>query len=139
MWQKSVIKEKIDKLLQGQHFLRHVGFEVLEIEENLFSMELTVREIHKQQLGFVHGGVILTIADIVAGFSAYTVAPAEKNVVTADIRVSFLNPGVGGKIYAKGYVLKKGEKLIFCEAEVFDYREDSKVMIAKASATMAII
>jgi uncharacterized protein (TIGR00369 family) len=98
-----------------------------------------LEEIHKQQHGMAHGGVTATIADIVAGFAAYTVIGDEQHVVTAELKVSYLHPGFGPRLRAVGTVLKAGSKLVFCEAEVYSVGENEPLLIAKATGTMAVI
>jgi uncharacterized protein (TIGR00369 family) len=83
--------------------------------------------------------VVATLADIVAGFAAYTMVPGDHHVVTGELKVSYLNPGVGSELHAIGYVLKSGRKIQFCEAEVYDIRQEEKVLIAKASTSMIVI
>ncbi|WP_317195532.1 PaaI family thioesterase [Rufibacter psychrotolerans] len=117
-----------------------LGFEIETIEIGLVEGQLQLEEKHKQHKGFAHGGVIATLADIVMGFAAVTLVPADQHVVTADLKVSYLNPGVGTALFAKGWVLKQGKRLNFCEAEIFTINgQGEKNMIAKASATMATL
>lgn len=133
---KTSINEKLDR----QFFMKLLGFEITAIDEGKIEGELTLQDIHKQHKGFVHGGVIATVADIVAGFAAVSLVPKDHHVVTVEIKVSYLNPGVGAKLFAKGWVLKQGRKLNFCEAEVYILAEGKEpVLIAKASATMATL
>ncbi|MFC0610412.1 PaaI family thioesterase [Rufibacter quisquiliarum] len=117
-----------------------LGFEIETIEVGRIEGRLRLEEKHKQHKGFVHGGVTATLADIVMGFAAVSLVPADYHVVTADLRVSYLNPGVGEELVAKGWVLKQGRKLNFCEAEIFSIDgQGQETLIAKASATMATI
>lgn len=117
-----------------------LDFEIETIEVGEITGRLVLQEKHKQHKGFVHGGVTATIADIVMGFAAVTLVPADQHVVTADLRVSYLNPGVGEELFARGWVIKQGKMLNFCEAEIFSKDgAGKKVLIAKASATMATI
>ncbi|MEM7108089.1 MAG: PaaI family thioesterase [Bacteroidota bacterium] len=132
---KSRILEHLDR----QYFMKHIGFRLDLIEPGQTEGYLDFEQIHQQQKGFAHGGLIATLADITAGFAAVTLVAADCGVVTGEIKVSYLNPGVGDKLRAKGWVLKQGKKMSFCEAEVFaEYRAKQK-MIAKASATMVTI
>ena len=94
---------------------------------------------HFQQTGLVHGGVTATLADIVAGFAAYTLVPKNHDVVTAELRVSYLRPGKGTKLVAEGKVIKPGRKLIFCESEVCTVVNHQKETIAKSSSVMSIV
>ena len=133
-------KNTILQKLERQTFMQHIGFRITNIAEGLIEGELNLQEEHKQQKGFVHGGLTATVADIVAGFAAVSLVPPGHHVVTAELKISYLNPGVGTKLTAKGWVLKQGRKMNFCEAEVYCTNEHQQpVLIAKASATMATI
>jgi uncharacterized protein (TIGR00369 family) len=133
---RADIKEKLER----QEFMKLMGFEVTKIEVGRVEGELTLEQRHKQHKGFAHGGVIATLADIVAGFAAVSLVPKNHHVVTAEIKVSYFHPGVGDKLLAKGFVLKQGRKINFCEAEVYVVKgEQEPLLIAKASASMANI
>ncbi len=133
---KNTVKEK----LRRQFYMHLLDFEIENIEVGEITGRLRLQEKHKQHKGFVHGGVTATIADIVMGFAAVTLVSAQQHVVTANLQISYLNPGLGEELFARGWVLKQGKSLNFCEAEIFS--EDStgkRILIAKASATMATI
>lgn len=132
-------KSRVEKFLERQYFMKLVGFELKVIEEGRTEGWLDLKQQHQQQTGLVHGGVTATLADIVAGFAAYTVVPEDHHVVTGEIKVSYFNPGKGDKLQAIGWVLKQGRKLNFCEAEVWCHSGDQKTLIAKATTTMATI
>ena len=126
---------RIRQKLSNQHFMHLIGADLTTIEPGRVEAELALEQQHQQHRGFAHGGLVATMADLVAGFAAVTLVPENYGVVTADLRVSYLHPGVGEKLRAVGWVLKAGRRLHFCEAEVWC---DDK-MIAKASATMAVV
>ncbi|MDQ3290104.1 MAG: PaaI family thioesterase [Bacteroidota bacterium] len=133
---QNTIRERLKK----QNFMALVGFEITKIAEGEVEGELLLTPKHQQHKGFVHGGVTATLADITAGLAAISLVPADHHVVTADLKISYLNPGVGEKLFARGWVLKQGRKLNFCEAEIFCHSSGKPaVLIAKASATMATI
>lgn len=132
---KSLIIEK----LKGQHFMHHIGFELTSIEPGEVKGEMQIEEYIKQQTGFIHGGATATFADLVMGFAAYSLVRSDQVVVTADLRISYLNPGIGETVIAKGWVIKPGSKLIFCEGEIVTIKNGVETLIAKASATMAVV
>jgi uncharacterized protein (TIGR00369 family) len=131
--------KRIEQYLKRQHFMKLIGFELTEIEEGRTRGELLLSNDHQQQTGLVHGGVTATIADIVSGFAAYTVVLSSHHVVTVELRVSYLRPGIGTKLVAEGTVLKYGKKLVFCESQVWVVEESKEELIAKASAVMSIV
>ncbi len=129
-------KKRVLKIFERNHFGIHLQFKFHEIEAGRVSGEMPLIEEHLQQDGFAHGGIILAISDLVAGLAAYSITPPPYKVLTAEIKVSYLRPGVGDKLIGYGYVLKKGRKLHFCEAEVFCGTPQK--LIAKASTIMAV-
>ena len=129
------LEVRIRRKLERQHFMHLIGASITRIEPGRIEAELALGQQHQQQRGYAHGGLVATMADLAAGFAAVTLVPDTLGVVTADLRVSYLNPGIGTTMKAVGWVLKAGRKLHFCEAEVWC---DDK-LVAKASATMAVV
>ena len=129
------LEPRIRRKLERQHFMHLIGADLTRIEPGRIEAELSLSQQHQQQRGFAHGGLVATMADLAAGFAAVTLVPENYGVVTSDLKVSYLNPGVGQRIKAIGWVLKAGRRLHFCEAEVWC----DDVLVAKASATMAVL
>ncbi len=141
MWKpaETNYKEIIEKKISNNQFMHFLGFKITHIDAGAVEGELDLVKHHMQQADFLHGGVTSTVADIVAGFAAFTLIKESQNLVTVDLRVSFLNPGLGEKLFAKGFVIKAGQKLFFSEAEVWMEHHSKKILIAKASGTFAVI
>ncbi len=132
-------KLRIEKHLLNQEFMHHIGFNLDVIEAGKVEGRMQLEKKHLQQAGLVHGGVIATVADIVAGFSAYSLVGVEDKVVTGELKISYLRPAKGDVLYAKGWVLKQGRKINFCEAEVYVLNGDEAKLVAKATTSMIII
>ena len=129
------LEARIRRKLIRQHFMHLIGADLTVITPGRVEAEVTMGQQHLQQRGFAHGGLIATLADLVAGFAAVTLIPDNFGLVTSDLKISYLHPGVGQQLKAIGWVLKAGRRLHFCEAEVWC----DGLLIAKASATMAVI
>lgn len=137
-------EKRVRKFLEGQRFMHLIGFDLQVISEGRTEGWLTLEQKHQQQKGYAHGGLIATLADITAGFAAYTLVPEDHHVVTAEIKVSYFLPAVGQKLHAIGWVLKQGRKINFCEAEIWDVTEEEgkepqRRLIAKATTSMATV
>lgn len=132
-------KERVERHLENQNFMHHIEFNLQKIEVGYTEGELKLEAIHHQQDGFAHGGLIATIADIVAGFAAYTLVAIDQHVVTGEIKISYFAKGDGDTLKAKGKVIKAGKRLNFCEAEVYSIKGDKETLIAKASTSMITI
>lgn len=132
----SDFKARVEKYLLKQNFMHHIGFKLHTIEPGYTEGELKMEPMHHQQDGFAHGGLVATIADIVAGFAAYTLVGGKEHVVTGEIKISYFKKGMGSLLRARGTVIKPGKRLNFCEAEVYSVEENAETLIAKASTTM---
>lgn len=137
---KINMKSFLNERLKTNHFIAHMGLILEDVDSGYAEMSLDVETHHLQQNGFMHGGVTATLCDVVTGIAAYTTVSEEKNVVTADLKVSYLNPSTTSKVLGVGRVVKAGKFLIFCEGQVFDVHEDgSKVLVASCTSIMASV
>lgn len=119
--------------------MHHMNFNLDVIEAGRTEGQLVIEPMHFQQDGFVHGGVIATIADIVAGFSAVSLVGKDQSVVTGELKISYFSKGEGDKLKAIGKVVKAGKRMNFCEAEVYNVLEGEEKLIAKATTSMITI
>jgi len=119
--------------------MKHIGMELLEIKPGKVSGALEIKAFHKQQHKMLHGGVISTMADIVMGFAAYTLAKPGQGMVTSSLQVQYIKPGMGELVKAEAVVVKPGNLLYYVEADIWSYEGKEKVLIAKAQSTMCTI
>ncbi|MFY8109627.1 MAG: PaaI family thioesterase [Bacteroidia bacterium] len=132
-------KERIQHKMLANNFMQYIGFKATQIEAGKISGELILEEHHLQQSKFLHGGVTATLADLVAGFASFTLVNSNQTVVTSDLKISYLNPGIGQKVLAKGWVIKAGNTLHFAESEIICINEGSETLVAKGYLTFAVV
>lgn len=132
---KTYVQGKIDK----NTFSKHIGLQFDRIEAGLIEASADFTEHIQQQDGYVHGGFTSALCDIVCGFAGYTLVEDGQRVMTVEIKVSYMNRGIGEKIRGIGKVIKAGKQFFFCEGEVYAIHNGVETLIAKATSTMAII
>jgi acyl-coenzyme A thioesterase PaaI-like protein len=66
-------------------------------------------------------------------------APAGHWVLTAEFKTSLLRAGRGQRLECVGVVVKAGRQLSFTEADGYAINGDERTLIAKATATMAVV
>ncbi len=89
-----------------------------------------------QQHGYVHAGVISSIADSACGYAAMTLAPSGTEVLTVEFKISLLAPAHGLRFLATASVLRSGKRLSFCTGEVRAIRESDEELIATILSTI---
>ena len=132
-------KNYTELMISRNKFMKQLGFIITKIEPGYLEGELAFTEFHHQQNGWLHGGVTATMLDMIQGFASYTLVVEGQKVFTIEAKVSYFNPGTAQKFFSRGGVVKPGKRFHFCEAEVFYLHEGEEVIVAKGSATMAVI
>ncbi len=128
-------EERLRERAKSNPFAHYLGMEFLSISEGCVEARMPLKEEQKQYSGVVHGGVLAAFADTVALCAAYTMTPLDKDVLAGEIKVSFLRAGWGEELTAKGYVIKAGRNVHFCECDI--YCNDK--LIAKGSGTFCVV
>ena len=99
-----------------------LGFHVKSLAPGRAVLTMQVKELHKQIHDVVHGGVLAALADTAAAIAAYTVVPQGAELATIELKINYLSAVPGGKIKAKGKVLRAGRNFVVTECEVFNAR-----------------
>jgi uncharacterized protein (TIGR00369 family) len=134
------MKAYLQERLKNNHFIKHLGLELIDVNQGEATLGLEIQQHHLQQNGFTHGGVTATLCDVATGIAAYTAVTEGKNVVTVDLKISYVNPSVAQHIIAIGRVVKSGNFLVFCEGEVKDVLDDgSHKLVATCTSIMAAV
>ena len=128
-------KEEMIKRIKYNPFIEFLNVEFNILDEGVVEARMPLADYQKQYAGVVHGGVVASLADTISGFAAHIIAPEDKNVLTADLKLSYLRAAWGKELFARGYVIKKGKTLIFSEAEI--YCEEK--LICKAAGTFCLV
>jgi len=119
-----------------QGFPAAIGFEVDRAEYGIFETRLDIRADHRQQDGFVHAGVIATMADHTAGYAAYTTIPEDFRILTIEFKINFFKPAVGKYLICRSKVVNNGKQIKVSESELFSLNENHEKLIAKAMVTL---
>lgn len=92
-----------------------------------------------QQHGFIHAGVLATIADTACGYAALTLMPTEAAVLTTEFKINLLSPAKGERFMAYGRVVRPGRKLMVCLGEVFAQEGQARKQVALMTASMMVV
>ncbi len=71
-----------------------------------------------QQDGYVHAGVMATLADSAGGYAALSLLPRGSRVLAVEFKLNFTQPAIGEIVRATGRVRKLGRTIAVCELEV---------------------
>ena len=129
----------VKRIFEQAQFVRLLGIELIGFGDGWCETRVAVTRTLEQQHGFAHAGVLMTLADHTCGGAAATMAPDGQDVITVENKVSFLRPASGAALFCRAEVLKAGKRLIFTEGKVMIERDGERLIVAKASSTLAVI
>ena len=114
----TIDADDIRDSLGRQSFMQVLGAQPVEISPGRVVLELTFRDDLCQQNGFLHAGVITSIADSACGYAALTLMAPGSDVLSVEFKVNLLAPAVGESFRAVGSVVRSGRTLTVCSGEV---------------------
>jgi len=129
----------IERIFQAAQFVQWLGIELTAWGKGSCETRIKIAPTHRQQHGFIHAGVLMTLADHTCGGAAATTIPEGCDVITVENKISFLRPASGDVLICRAKVLRSGRNLVFAEGEILSKPEGDEVLVAKASSTLAVI
>jgi uncharacterized protein (TIGR00369 family) len=114
-----------------------MGFELDSVSAGRASFTVVPHESQYNPIGTIHGGLVCTLLDSVAGCAAQSTLPKGMAYTSLEIKVSYLRPVLpsSGTLTAVGTVTKPGRRAAFVDATVVD--AEGK-LVATASSTLLI-
>ena len=109
-----------------QAIMQLIGAELIRVEPGKIEIRLPYRSDLTQQHGFLHAGIVTTIADSAGGYAAFSLMPAGSEVVSVEFKVNLLRPAKAGVFLARAEVIKAGKTLTVVKAEVFGVSEQGE-------------
>jgi uncharacterized protein (TIGR00369 family) len=122
-----------------QGFPANCGFEVIRVDYGIFESRLKIRSMHRQQDGFVHAGVIATMADHTAGYAAFTTVSENYRILTIEFKINYFKPAVGELMICRSKIINNGRKIKVSESEVFSVSQGQEKLISKAMVTLIAV
>jgi uncharacterized protein (TIGR00369 family) len=120
-------------------FIKYCQFQAEVVEKGYFQSRVLIEEHHRQQDGFVHAGVMATMADHTAGYAAFTTVPEEFQILTIEFKINFLRPANGDSLVCRSRVIREGSQIIISESEVFDLKGENETIVAKGLVTLMAV
>jgi uncharacterized protein (TIGR00369 family) len=134
---RDYLQAMADGLLPPPPVSDLMGMTLTAIGEGSVEFRCRPDESAYNPIGLVHGGLVCTLLDSVAGCAVHTTLPAGVGYTSLEIKVSYLRPVRldDGELVATGRVTKPGRRAAFAEGEVRDQRDR---LVATASSTCLV-
>jgi uncharacterized protein (TIGR00369 family) len=129
--------EEIQQSFTKQTIMGLIGAELTRVEAGIVEITLPYRPDLAQQHGYLHAGIVTTIADSACGYAAYSLMPPNTEVLSVEFKVNLLRPAKGELFLASAEVVKSGKTLTVVRADVFSLDQvEERTLISTMLGTM---
>jgi uncharacterized protein (TIGR00369 family) len=131
--------ERVRESFERQRMMHTIGASLARIEPGEVEIAMPIRAQFCQQHGFVHAGIVTTLADTACGYAAFSLMPASAGVLTTEFKVNLLAPAAGERLVAVGRVVKPGRTLTVAQGEVHGESGGVRKLVAIITATLMAV
>ncbi|MEN3328994.1 MAG: hypothetical protein V7638_3801 [Acidobacteriota bacterium] len=128
--------DEIKQSFAKQTIMGLIGAQLTRVEPGLIEIHLPYRADLAQQHGYLHAGIVTTIADSACGYAAYTLMPPNSEVLSVEFKMNLLRPAKGETFSAVAEVVKSGKTLTVVRADVFGNQPERRELVATMLGTM---
>ena len=132
----SGYERRVRESFARQRVMQLFGARLERVAPGAVDVVLPFREDLTQQDGYVHAGVITTVADSACGYAAYTLMPADSGVLSVEFKVNLLRPAAGREFVAEARVVRAGRTLTVTRCDVYARAGAEARLVATMLATM---
>lgn len=114
-----------------------MGFDLVSAEPGRVVFSCEPDESAYNPIGAIHGGLVCTLLDSVAGCALHSTLPQGRGYTSIEIKVNYLKAvrPAAGPLLATGTVVKSGSRVGFTEGVVTDA---GGAVVATASSTLLV-
>ena len=120
-------------------FVQALGMQLWRFDNGIAEISLDVRPEMQNSWAVAHGGVVMTLLDVVMAHAARSVRDADEHgtpgIVTVEMKTSFMRPATG-RLIANGKLLHGTKGMAFCEGSVHD---EQGALCAHATGTFKFL
>ena len=112
-------------------------FDIIDLAEGRVEFSCVLDESVYNPIGVVHGGLVCTLLDTVAGCAVHTTLPQGMAYTSIELKVNYLRAvhAHSGPLTAVGTVVKPGRRVAFAVGEV---RDAAGRVVATATSSLLV-
>ena len=120
-------------------FVEMIGFELISFDAGRAEIALTLRDELTNSRNMAHGGVSMTLLDVVMAHAARSPnqpgQPETHGVLTIEMKTTFMRPGIG-RLLGRGHLVHRTASMAFCEGDIVN---EAGLIVAQASGTFKYV
>jgi len=131
--------DRVRRSFAKQQVMATIGATIERVDPGAVTIAMPRNTSLTQQHGYLHAGIIATIADSACGYAALSLMPDDAAVLSIEFKTNMLAPADGERFVARGKVIKPGRTIMVCDATVHAVRTGEEKLVATMTGTMMVV
>ena len=119
-----------------QRVMQSLGIVIERLLPGEIELVMPYTEAYTQQHGFMHAGIMTTALDSACGYAAFSLMPADADVLTIEFKTNLLAPAKGSRFTIRARVVKPGRTITVCDAQGYAHGGDGEKLVATMTGTL---
>jgi acyl-CoA thioesterase len=111
-----------------------IGLTFTKLEKGYSQCTLSIEEKLMNPHGYLHGGVMYSMADTGMGAALYSLLEENESCATIEVKIAYFKPVSNGVLVCNTKVIHKGRSISALDSEI----TNNEQLVAKASGTFTI-
>ena len=129
-------RERVTESFGRQRAMQTLGISITRLAPGEIELAMPYAPAFTQQHGFVHAGIVTTALDSACGYAAFSLMPADSEVLTVEFKTNLLAPAKGDRFMFRARVVKPGRTLTVCDASAFAIDAGTEKLVATMTGTL---
>jgi uncharacterized protein (TIGR00369 family) len=130
-------RERAKRVLAEGHAFDAFDWREVEVEGADLALEMEVTPLVVNSSGALQGGLMATLADMVAGSALVNGTSAYQSAFTSELHISYLAGARVGPVRAAAYILRRGKRTAVARVEMVDRGADD-LPVATCTLTFSV-
>jgi uncharacterized protein (TIGR00369 family) len=122
-----------------QQAMHTLGISIVRLAPGEIELAMPYDKAFSQQDGFLHAGTIATALDSACGYAAFSLMPADANVLTVEFKINLLAPARGDEFRFRARVVKPGRTITVCDGQAFARDAAGDKLVASMTGTLIAV
>lgn len=132
-------EQRVRESFARQRFMDHCSIVLSTVDPGFVEMRVSRREELTQQHGFLHGGLVGTVADNSCGYAAFSLLGVNDSIVTVEYKINLLSPAKGDELIARARVIRSGGSLLVSQSDLSMRTGETEKPCATALCTLMVL
>jgi len=134
--QTTDFADRVATSFARQTAMTTLGITITRLEPGEIELTMPYSPSFTQQNGYLHAGIVTTALDSACGYAAYSLMPADADVLTVEFKTNLLSPARGEHFLFRAHVVKPGRTITVAEARAIAVDARSEKLIATMTGTL---